>query len=178
MRRAFHYESSTLKQAEEERTERLRSTHSCFGPMPGALQQRERERERAGEYMGQIFPWQDPRDAAESRVQPVKGRLRAQQSISGLHLHNKWSSRGFSSACTRTHTHHSSTHQHMPTQGRSDEEDGEKKRAAFMLEWHSLAETTRTSHPHLYCWMTHLRSYKLNCFGKFTAALTEKVIYK
>lgn len=44
MRRAFHYESSTLKQAEEERTERLRSTHSCFGPMPGALQQRERER--------------------------------------------------------------------------------------------------------------------------------------
>lgn len=56
--------------------------------------------------MGQIFPWQDPRDTAESRVQPVKERLRARQSISGLHLHNKWSSRGFSSACARAHTTH------------------------------------------------------------------------
>lgn len=93
--------------------------------------------------MGQIFPWQDPWDAAEGRVQPVKERLRARQSISGLHLHNKWSSRGFSSACTHTRTH--TTHQHTPTQGRRDEEEGEKKRAAFLLEWHSLAAATQAS---------------------------------
>lgn len=102
-----------------------------------------RERERAGEYMGQIFPWQDPWDAAEGRVQPVKERLRARQSISGLHLHNKWSSRGFSSACTRTRTH--TAHQHTPTQGRRDEEEGERKRAAFLLEWHYLAAATQAS---------------------------------
>lgn len=48
-------------------------------------------------------------------------------------------------ARTHTHTHHSSTHQHTPTQGRGDEEEGEKKRAAVVLEWHSLARTTRAS---------------------------------
>lgn len=34
----------------------------------------------------------------------MKERLRARQSISSLHLHNKWSSHGFSSAHTRAHT--------------------------------------------------------------------------
>ena len=89
--------------------------------------------------MGQIFPWQDPQDAAESRVQPVKERLRARQSISGLHLHNKWSSRGFSSACARTHarTPLIGTRRHKVAQMR--------KRAAFLLEWRSPAEATRAS---------------------------------
>lgn len=77
--------------------------------------------------MGQIFPWQDPRDAAEGRVQPVKERLRARQSISGLHLHNKWSSRGSSSARTRTHTRRSSTPQNTPTRGHRRGE-GRRKR--------------------------------------------------
>lgn len=59
-----------------------------------------RERER-----GQTFPWQDPRVPTEGRVQPLKERLRARQSISGLHLHNKWSSYSFSSPShTSTHT--------------------------------------------------------------------------
>lgn len=58
---------------------------------------------------GQTFPWQDPRDPAEGRVQPLKERLRARQSISGLHLHNKWSSHGFSSPLYHTDTH---THKH------------------------------------------------------------------
>lgn len=61
---------------------------------------------------GQTFPWQDPRDPAEGRVQPLKERLRARQSISGLHLHNKWSSHGFSSPHThmRAHTTHKLIH--------------------------------------------------------------------
>lgn len=65
-----------------------------------------RERER-----GQTFPWQDPRVPTEGRVQPLKERLRARQSISGLHLHNKWSSYSFSSPShTSTHTTHECIH--------------------------------------------------------------------
>lgn len=140
MRRAFHYQSSTLNRQEE--TERLRSAHPCFGPVPDVLQQRESERAR--ECMGQIFPWQDPRDAAEGRVQPVKERLRARQSISGLHLHNKWSSRGFCSACTRRHARRSFTHQCTPSRGRRGRERrGEQKGEGSLLEWHSLAEPAR-----------------------------------
>lgn len=125
-----------------------------------------RERERAGEYMGQIFPWQDPWDAAEGRVQPVKERLRARQSISGLHLHNKWSSRGFSSACTRTRTHTPliSTRRHKVA--------GMKKRERGRGQpfcWSGTTWQQQHKHPHLYCWMIQLRSYKLICFGKFTA---------
>ncbi|CAB1428698.1 unnamed protein product [Pleuronectes platessa] len=70
----------------------------------------DREGEREGGMMGQTFPWQDPWDPAEGRVQPLKERLRAQQSISGLHLHNKWSSHGFSSAHTRAHTTYECIH--------------------------------------------------------------------
>lgn len=71
---------------------------------------------------GQTFPWQDPRDPAEGRVQPLKERMRARQSISSSHLHNKWSSHGFSSPHTHVCTHHSwvyplSAHQRTPTQG-------------------------------------------------------------
>lgn len=95
--------------------------------------------------MGQIFPWQDPRDAAEGRVQPVKERLRARQSISGLHLHNKWSSRGFSSACTRRHARRSSTHQCTPLRGRRDRERRrEEEEEGSLLEWLSLAEPAPT----------------------------------
>lgn len=87
--------------------------------------------------MGQTFPLQGPRDTAEGRVQPVKERLCAWQSISGLHLHNKWSFRGFSGAHARTH--HSGVnplraHQHAPTQGQRDGEGGaqrERKRPAI-----------------------------------------------
>lgn len=50
--------------------------------------------------VGQTFPWQDPWDTAEARVQPVKERMRTRQSISGSHLHNKWSSHIFSSTCS------------------------------------------------------------------------------
>lgn len=50
----------------------------------------------------QTFPWQDPWDPAEGRVQPVKERLRARQSISSLHLHNKWRRMR---AHTHTHTY-------------------------------------------------------------------------
>ena len=83
-----------------------------------ACSDREREREGGGVLWacvdvcvrGQTFPWQDPWDPAEGRVQPLKERLRAQQSISGLHLHNKWSSHGFSSAHTRAHTTYECIH--------------------------------------------------------------------
>lgn len=52
--------------------------------------------ERGGTRVGQTFPWQDPWDTAEARVQPLKERMRAWQSITGLHLHNKWSFHSFS----------------------------------------------------------------------------------
>lgn len=94
---------------------------------------------------GQTFPWQDPRDSAEGRVQPLKERLRARQSISGLHLHNKWSSHGFSSAHTRVHpplmsvsTQHSSAHANARSdrrggreRGREREGERDRKRAAI-----------------------------------------------
>lgn len=78
---------------------------------------------------GQTLPWQDPRDPVEGRVQPLKERLRARQSISGLHLHNKWSSHSFPRPQTHTHTRHSwayplGAHQHTPTQGRREERGG------------------------------------------------------
>lgn len=91
---------------------------------------------------GQTFPWQDPRDLAEGRVQPVKERLRARQSISGLHLHNKWSSHGFCSArahtpLTSVSTQRSSAH----ADARSERWGGRKRKreeeASYLLEWHS-----------------------------------------
>lgn len=99
---------------------------------------------RERESMGQTFPLQGPRDTAEGRVQLVKERLCARQSISGLHLHNKWSFRGFSGAHARTR--HSGVnplraHQHAPTQGQRDGEGGaqreREKEASYLLEWHS-----------------------------------------
>lgn len=81
--------------------------HPHSGPVPG--RRKTEMREGGGEggrgscgggtRVGQTFPWQDPRDTAEARVQPVKERLRAQQSISGSHFHNKWSSHSF---CSRS----------------------------------------------------------------------------
>lgn len=130
---------------------------------------RERERVRARERMGQIFPWQDPRDAAEGRVQPVKERLRARQSISGLHLHNKWSSRGFSSACTRRHAHRSST-QCTPRRGRRDRERRRERRKGKALCWSGTPWQNRQEHPRLYCWMRQRRSHRLIRFGTSAAA--------
>ena len=143
---AFHYESSTERQTETENRERPALCPSSLWPSARPAPTEE-EGEREGVVRacgcvcaqggGQTFPWQDPRDLAEGRVQPVKERLRARQSISGLHLHNKWSSHGFCRA--RTHTHHSrvyplSAHQHTPTQGQRDGEGGrerERKRPAI-----------------------------------------------
>lgn len=108
---AFHYESSTERQTEREKREKPALCPSSLWPSARpALTEEEGEREGVvcacgcvcAWGGGQTFPWQDPRDLAEGRVQPVKERLRARQSISGLHLHNKWSSHGFCSA--RAHT--------------------------------------------------------------------------
>lgn len=95
---------------------------------------------------GQTFPWQDPRDTAEGRVQPVKERLRAQQSISGSHLHNKWSSHGLSSSHTRMHTHTpltsvstlcSSAHANTGSVRWGGRRRKSEEEASYLLEWHS-----------------------------------------
>lgn len=93
--------------------------------------------------MGQTFPWQDPRDTAEARVQPVKERLRARQSISGAHLHNKWSSHSFCSA--RMHATRECIHSGLiSTRQRRVRETGREggrrrggRGGGYLLEWHS-----------------------------------------
>lgn len=166
----------TLKQAEEETTDRLRSSHPCFGPVPDVLQQRERERaSEGGSIWGQIFPWQDPRDAAEGRVQPVKERLRARQSISGLHLHNKWSSHGFSSSCTPLI--HSSAHAEVRSRRRGEKKRERRRGQPFCWSCPPWQKQHTLSHL-CCCCRIQLRSYKLICFGKFAAAFTQKVVYE
>lgn len=101
---------------------------------------------------GHAFPWQDPWDTAEGRVQPLKESLHAWQSISGSHLHNKWSAHVFffffPPALTRVCTHRSrvyplSAHQHTPTQGQRNSgwvggtvRETEQE-ASYFLEWYS-----------------------------------------
>lgn len=107
---AFQNKSST-----QTRTERPALCPSSLWPHARPAPERAREAECARGYVcvrgEQTFPWQDPQDPMESRVQPVKERLHARQSISSSHLHNKWSSHGFSSTHTRTHTRaHADTH--------------------------------------------------------------------
>lgn len=103
MLHAFHYRSSTPRQTERKRA-RLRP--SSLWPRASAPPTHGDGEERVGGWVGgergvgQTFPWQDPWDTAEARVQPVKERMRARQSISGSHLHNKWSSHMFSSTCS------------------------------------------------------------------------------
>lgn len=152
---AFCYESPTQRQTEREKREAravpiltLAQRQACSG--------RRRERKR-GECCkrvcvcvlgGQTFPWQDPRDPAEGRVQTVKERLHARQSISGLHLHNKWElPRFLQRSHTRAHTrsHHSlsvSTQRSSPhADARSERWGGRKRKreeeASYLLEWHS-----------------------------------------
>lgn len=93
-------ELDTEADRDEERRARLRPSSLWPGARPDPTQGDGEERGRGGggTRVGQTFPWQDPRDTAEARVQPVKERLRARQSISGAHLHNKWSSHSFCSA--------------------------------------------------------------------------------
>lgn len=90
-------------EADRQRGERG-CAHPHSGPAPGLIRPRETEKRGwGGTRVGQTFPWQDPRDTAEARVQPVKERLRARQSISVAHLHNKWSSHSFCSARSLAH---------------------------------------------------------------------------
>lgn len=110
-----------------------------------------------GTRVGQTFPWQDPRDTAEARVQPVKERLRAQQSISGSHFHNKWSSHSFCSrslapSLARTHVIGECIHSRLiSTRQRTVTEEeraggGGLRRGggSYLLEWPS-ANTKSTS---------------------------------
>lgn len=128
---AFHYESSTQRQTARERTERPALCPSSLWPRARPAPT-EDEREREGVVSvcvrGQTFPWQDLRDPAEGRVQPVKERLRARQSISGLHLHNKWSSHGFSSAHTRAHMSVSTQRSSAHADARSERGGGRKRK--------------------------------------------------
>lgn len=113
-------ETDTERTEREKETERSVPCPSSLWPNARPARQRNREDGRVLPSVrgcrlcvcvclrGQTFPWQDPRDPAEGRVQPLKERLRARQSISGLHLHNKWSSHGFTHA--RTHTTYECIH--------------------------------------------------------------------
>lgn len=53
-----------------------------------------------------------------------------------------------------------------------------ERRRGQPLCWSGTRWQEQHEHPHLYCWMIQRRSYKLMCFGKFTAALAKKVICK
>lgn len=96
-----------------------------------------------GTGVGQTFPWQDPRDTTEARVQPVKERMRARQSISCSHLHNKWGSHIFSSTRSLARTPFvsvstlgSSAHANAGSET-GMERGGGGKAGGYLLEWHS-----------------------------------------